>query len=76
MDNLSIKKTNVVGNCFIKTFIICLILFILAYFYCKNDKIFAYIYWNNDDIISDENLLGYKNMHTVRSIISTHKSKK
>lgn len=74
MNKNSIKKINVFGFCFIKIIIICSILFTLAYFYCKNDKIFAYIYWNNnndENIILDENMSEYKNIHTVKSIVLT-----
>lgn len=73
-NNQIIKKINILGNCFVRKIIMITIIFFLAYFYYKNNKFSAYLYWN-DDIVSEEKTSNYKNIHTVRSMVSSQYKK-
>lgn len=74
INNKIIKKINIYGDCFVRKIIIIIIIFCLAYFFYKNNKISAYLYWN-DNIISEEKTLNYKNIHTLRSMVSSQHKK-
>ena len=75
-NNQIIKKINILGDCFVRKIILITIIFFLAYFYYKNNTFSAYLYWNeDDDIVLEEKTLNYKNIHTVRSMVSSQHKK-